>query len=383
MRKFETIFRRKKPQQSTGNPVLPSSHPCLGTRLVQSSSKPGPLASSFPDGIKVLHDCPEATVDVCFVHGLSGNRDKTWTVHGEATSWPKALLPPALPRARIITFGYDAYMVRSPVVSSNRLIDHATNLLADLTSDRAIHKATHRPLIFIAHSVGGIVCKEAVLLSRNNPEVHLRSVFKFLEGIVFMGTPHRGSWMADWAKIPASALGLVRSTNKSLLDILDTNDQFLESIQLMFLAMLRELRESGRNLQVTCFVEELPLTGIGIVVPKESATFEGYNSITIHANHKDLVKFKSADDQGFKRLLGELIRWESQISMRTSTKVSDTDSESNVDNRKAATPRYTFHNSGTGWISVNTGSAPQNINNGSGLQFNGPIQGLQLSPPPN
>lgn len=63
--------------------------------------------------------------------------------------------------------------------------------------------------------------------------------------------------------------------------------------------------------------------------------------------------------------------------------VADTDSESNVGNRKAAIPRYTFHNSGTGWINVNTGSAPQNINNGSGLQFNGPIQGLQLSPPPS
>lgn len=209
--------------------------------------------------------------------------------------------------------------MRNPVASSNRLIDHATNLLADLTSDRAIHKATHRPLIFIAHSVGGIVCKEAVLQSRNNPEVHLRSVFNSLEGIIFMGTPHKGSWMAEWATIPASALGLVRSSNKSLLDIWDTNDQFLESIQLMFVAMLRELWESGRNLQVTCFVEELPLAGIGLVVPKESATLEGYNSVTIHANHKDMVKFRYTEDQGFKRLLGELIRWESQIRYLVST----------------------------------------------------------------
>lgn len=40
--------------------------------------------------------------------------------------------------------------------------------------------------------------------------------------------------MADWANIPASTLGLMESTNKSLLEILGTDDQFLESIQVRF-----------------------------------------------------------------------------------------------------------------------------------------------------
>jgi protein SERAC1 len=51
---------------------------------------------------------------------------------------------------------------------------------------------------------------------------------------------------------------------------------------------------------------------VGKVVSKEAATLEGYNPISIHANHRDIVKFGSAEDNGFKRLLGELIRWESQ-----------------------------------------------------------------------
>jgi len=98
--------------------------------------------------------------------------------------------------------------------------------------------------------------------------------------------------MADWAKIPTSALGLVKSTNKSLLKILERDDQFLESIQVMFWAMIRELREGGRPLEVTCFFEELPLPVFGrVVVSKKSATLEGYNSISIHANHGDMVKF--------------------------------------------------------------------------------------------
>jgi hypothetical protein len=123
--------------------------------------------------VKVLHDCPDATVDICFIHGLTGNRESTWTADGQSTPWPKTLLPPKLNNARILTYGYDAYIVRKGVAGLNRLIDHAANLLHDLTTDRSSSNASSRPLIFVAHSLGSLVCKKAILLSRNNPEAHL------------------------------------------------------------------------------------------------------------------------------------------------------------------------------------------------------------------
>ena len=88
---------------------------------------------------------------------------------------------------------------------------------------------------------------------------------------------------------------------------------FLSLFKSWFLAMIREQREGGRPLKVTCFFEELPLPIAGKVVSKESATLEGYNPITIHANHRDMVKFASVEENGFKRLLGELIRWEREV----------------------------------------------------------------------
>jgi hypothetical protein len=51
----------------------------------------------------------------------------------------------------------------------------------------------------------------------------------------------------------------------------------------------------------------------GTVVSKESATLEGQPSMSIRANHRDMVNFGSEDDNGFKRVLGELIRWEAQV----------------------------------------------------------------------
>lgn len=279
----------------------------------QWSPEDSPRPFSFPDGVEVLHECPDATVDICFVHGLTGNRDSTWTAHGQSTPWPKTLLPLEFHKARILTYGYDAYIVRNPVAGSNRLIDHAANFLNDLTTERARHNASSRALILVAHSLGGIVCKKTILLSRNNPEAHLRGLFNCTKGIVFMGTPHKGSWMADWAKIPAGALGLVKSANRSLLKVLETDDQLLEAIQVDFWSMVRELRENGRQVEVTCFFEELPLPVAGKIVSKESATLEGYSSFSINANHSDMVKFGSANETGFRRLLGELERWEADI----------------------------------------------------------------------
>jgi pimeloyl-ACP methyl ester carboxylesterase len=277
-----------------------------------------PPVVSFPDGVKVLYNCTDASVDICFVHGLTGNREDTWTANGERTSWPEALLPSRLQKARILTYGYDAYVLRKTVASSNRLIDHSTNLLNDLAAERASNDALSRPIIFVAHSLGGLVCKHALLLSRNKAEAHLKSISIHTKGIMFLGTPHSGSWMADWAKIPASALGFMKSTNKSLLKILETDDQLLESIQVDFLSMLRSLSSNGVLLQVTCFFEELPLPGIGKIVSKESATFAGYTPISIHANHSDMVKFASAEETGFKRVVAELVRWESEIRYETS-----------------------------------------------------------------
>ncbi|KAG4253017.1 hypothetical protein FPRO03_08466 [Fusarium proliferatum] len=279
----------------------------------QSSSLEQSSIFLFPDGIEVLVNPPDADINICFVHGLTGDRTSTWTARGQPAPWPKTLLPSELPKACILTYGYDTYVVSNSVASSNRLINHAMNLLTDLTNDRRHRNALGRPLIFVVHSLGGLVCKEAILLSRNNPNRSRQDFFTHIKGVMFMGTPHKGSWMADWSGIPAKALGLVKSTNRSLLKVLETNNQYLESIHIRFLSMMQEQRKAGRQLEVACFFEELPLSTVGKVMSKESATFKGYNPITIHANHADMVKFGSMEETGFKRVVGELTAWKSDL----------------------------------------------------------------------
>ncbi|KAB5572255.1 hypothetical protein GE09DRAFT_904494, partial [Coniochaeta sp. 2T2.1] len=74
------------------------------------TSSQTPPARSFPGGVEVLHDCHDATDDICFVHGLTGDRNSTWTASGQTAPWPKTLLAPRLTKARILTYGYDAHI---------------------------------------------------------------------------------------------------------------------------------------------------------------------------------------------------------------------------------------------------------------------------------
>lgn len=116
------------------------------------------------------------------MHGLDGSSDNSWTDPQTKISWltESTLLPGAISNARILTFGYDVNTVVAQP-SSATLTEHADSLLESLsrirreTNVRAKsciylssaqpfmrlgYQAIGRPLIFIAHSLGGIVVKE-------------------------------------------------------------------------------------------------------------------------------------------------------------------------------------------------------------------------------
>ena len=67
-----------------GNPlqdeIASSATTNLHDHAVERSPSPADIsATTFPEGIKELHPCDDAVVDPCFVHGLTGNREETWT----------------------------------------------------------------------------------------------------------------------------------------------------------------------------------------------------------------------------------------------------------------------------------------------------------------
>ncbi|KAL2139346.1 hypothetical protein VTI28DRAFT_5308 [Corynascus sepedonium] len=290
---------------ATGEPDL------QGQAVTTASSS----TKTFPSGIKLLHDPEHATVDVVFIHGLTGDREATWTARGASEPWPKVLLPSELPTARILTFGYDARVVDwRGVVSQSRIGNHAWNLLTSLATFREKDETNERPIIFICHSLGGLVCEDALLTSRQRPESHLQNILQSTRAIAFLGTPHHGVGLARWAELLSRHIGLVKQTNTEIVAILRRESEVLARIQDGFHTMVMARSNEGQGrIDITCFFEELPLPGVGQVVPQHSATLPGYIPIGIHSNHMDMARFVSADDAGFTAVCGELRRWTKQM----------------------------------------------------------------------
>jgi hypothetical protein len=97
------------------------------------------------------------------------------------------MLPAKIPNARIFSWGYDANAHSTSQLAAMYLYDHAQNLVSDLSLERQLTKVAcfllhhavlrtngnvvktkRRPIIFVAHSLGGIVVKSVccVLLLR-------------------------------------------------------------------------------------------------------------------------------------------------------------------------------------------------------------------------
>lgn len=71
------------------------------------------------------------------MHGLTGGWDSTWTAEDSIEPWPKSLLSQDINDVRILSWGYDADIVKlwNPA-SNNRVANHAQNLIGDLARKR-------------------------------------------------------------------------------------------------------------------------------------------------------------------------------------------------------------------------------------------------------
>lgn len=114
-----------------------------------------------------VYSDPDATVDIVLVHGLNGHPHKTWTSQPSSKSkkevfWPTDLLPATLKsaKARILVYGYNADVYAfGGSASSDMIHNHAQTLLANLSAERKLEERLDVPIIWVAHSLGGILVK--------------------------------------------------------------------------------------------------------------------------------------------------------------------------------------------------------------------------------
>ncbi|KAL5382184.1 hypothetical protein PMIN06_010645 [Paraphaeosphaeria minitans] len=112
-----------------------------------------------------------------------------------------------------------------------------------------------------------------------------------------------------------TATNMLKQTNAEILDVLKIESEVLERVQNSFHTMIRARSRKGlAPIEITCFYEELPFPGVGVVVPAHSAILPGYIPIGIRSNHMDMTKFEGVDDPGFVFVAGELRRWTRELA---------------------------------------------------------------------
>ena len=108
--------------------------------------------------------------------------------------------------ANILVYGYnaDVYSNRNDRSASRDFVhQHAQTLVTTLTSYRKREGRLHVPILWVAHSLGGIITKRALLYSndlRASQSQDSRSVYVSTFGLIFLGTPHTGSDAATWGR---------------------------------------------------------------------------------------------------------------------------------------------------------------------------------------
>ena len=188
---------------------------------------------------------------VVAIHGLHGHPFKTWE-NRDGHLWLRDSLPTRVPKVRVMTFGYDSVVLFGR--SRSTITDFAADLIVRLDLNRQHIGERQRPLIFICHSLGGVVFKELLVslsLQRTRCQQLLQSIF----GVVFMGTPHRGSRAATMGNI------LSRIVNAATLGTAIRSDPIrtlsVSSVELETIS--RHATQLLETISIVSFYEQKPI----------------------------------------------------------------------------------------------------------------------------
>jgi len=178
--------------------------------------------------------------------------------------WPLQLLVPSLIHtpANVIVYGYNADVAswtKDSSPSENFIYQHAQDLVTSLTTHRRDAGTARNPIIWVCHSLGGILLKRALLYSNDlrDPDLEIqRSIYISTYGIIFLGTPHTGSSLAPWARVLQAMSGalpkkfldsepvLLKTLKKDNVVLQEINNHFLDIYQRFKIHMVRENKKT-------------------------------------------------------------------------------------------------------------------------------------------
>jgi pimeloyl-ACP methyl ester carboxylesterase len=245
---------------------------------------PGPgvrLATEVKSGY-VSEGAHNKFAAVVFVHGIFGTKEDTWLGRGRSDTFPQLLSNDPELKDRVDVFAFEYFTPKFGAAPS--IVDLDDQLRGALDDHHLFEN--HQKIVFLAHSMGGIVVRHFLL----NHQDRIESV----PMVFFYATPTNGSEMAS--------VGQLVSINPQLRGMvpIEGND-LLQSIQSGWLNS-----DKAKFIASHCAVEELPTFGITIVTRSSATSLCNRPLDPFSANHMDIVKPTDREDSRYTRFVSAL-----------------------------------------------------------------------------
>ena len=276
------------------------------------------------------------------------------TKDAASVMWLRDFLSKDLPDCRTMIYGYQSKLSKW---NMNQLSEYGREFFAEISKVRSdeevimnprgtpslslsnFSKHQKRPLFFIAHSYGGIVLAHCLVRAFRATDRSRESIHKSTYGMLFFGTPHRGSVKEALLKMveqPGNPRNLMLRQTEPGADVLRIQlDDFTNIIEDRKVESFYETELTPAPEQVSRMTSDLrnprsdsimqnadgtwSRTGPKTLQVSESSSvldLPGHieRKYPVNANHSDMIKFKSSEDATYTTILKILRQYKKDAS---------------------------------------------------------------------
>lgn len=240
---------------------------------------------------------------VIALSGLNGHAFGSFKQKGNDYMWLRDQLPTDIKTARILIYGYDTRM--PSIQNIHDLGESLRSQLNLLCSKSRIDRP--RPVVFIAHSLGGVIVKATMVKMAESTQNEEQANFQSICGALFFGVPSQGMNIASLVPM------MHESARRALLNDLDSNAnsvtlrdlgvRFPRAVQLLpsftlFNGYETVLSPTALKVNGIWKMEgpEEYLVSIPSATQGKTYNEPGHEVLPINRTHSNLVKFSSATD---------------------------------------------------------------------------------------
>ncbi|KAJ5884884.1 hypothetical protein N7495_009394 [Penicillium taxi] len=256
-------------------------------------------------------------IDIIAITGLDGHAYGSWQGRGNlGRMWLRDFLSKDLPQCRTMIYGYNSKL-SSPGIDT--ILDYGRGLMEEIKKIRNTTELYQRPLIFIAHSFGGIIvahCLVRAIQTMEDDHPAIKSLHRATYGMILFAIPHKGLVMddiqqmlvGDRSNYPREQLLQQISRNSDVLihQLADFKNLIRDRKVVSFYEMEQTRRlvldsESGRWKRTGEFMTTVGADSALLQLPDHIE-----DKVPLYADHSMTVKFDTRNATGYRTALDKL-----------------------------------------------------------------------------